>query len=59
MRSGKVKVMLTMDPRIIKATDECARLAGVNRSAYVESSLRAYLARAEPAIEQRTSEPGW
>jgi len=40
-RTGKVKVMLTLDPQLLKATDQLARQAGKNRSVFVGDLLRA------------------
>jgi len=45
--AGKAKLMLSIDPEIIKATDEAARAFGLSRSAYIEVLLRTALNKKE------------
>jgi hypothetical protein len=38
---GKVKVMVTLDPQVLNQTDRSALACGVNRSEFIEATLRA------------------
>ena len=45
--AGKAKFMLSIDPEVVKATDQNAQALGLSRSTYIELLLRAALNKKE------------